>query len=58
MTALSQASSSTTVTTPVSSVAMGLVNLAGVDPRLMHILQNVHNHGSLQIHFNFGDAGK
>ncbi len=58
VTALTQASSSTTVTTPVSSVATGLVNLAGVDPRLMQILQNVHNHGSLQIHFNFGDAGK
>ena len=45
------------VTTPVSSMPTS-IELSSIDPRLMNVLQNLQNHGSIQIHFNFGDVKK
>ena len=43
---------------PVVSVPATSLDLSSVDPRLMNFLQNLNNHGSIQIHFNFGDVKK
>ena len=45
---------------PGSSISSGVPSSLGssfesVDPRLSTILQNLQNHGSLQIHFHFGE---
>ena len=42
----------------VVSVPSNSFDLSSVDPRLMNFLQNLNNHGSIQIHFNFGDLKK
>jgi hypothetical protein len=43
------------VRTPVSS-ASASVDLSTIDSRLLNVLQNLQNHGSIQIHFHFGDS--
>ena len=48
----------TSVTTPASLVSSSSLDLSTIDSRLMNVLQNLQNHGSIQIHFNFGDAKK
>ena len=48
---------STAVTAPVL-VPSNPLSLSSVDPRLVNFLQNLQNHGSIQIHFNFGDVNK
>ena len=42
----------------VVSALSNSLDLSSVDPRLMNFLQNLNNHGSIQIHFNFGDLKK
>ena len=54
----SVASIASSVTTPASIVPTNSIELSSIDPRLMNVLQNLQNHGSIQIHFNFGDAKK
>ena len=49
---LSDGSSSAT---PASS---SVFDLSSIDPRLINVLQNLQNHGSIQISFNFGDVKK
>jgi hypothetical protein len=44
------------VVTPVTSSTLDLPSLTSVDSRLGNILQNFQNHGSVQIHFHFGDG--
>ena len=44
--------------TPVSSVSTHAFDLSNIDSRLINVLQNLQNHGSVQIHFHFGDANK
>ena len=41
--------------TPVSSSP---IDLSSIDPRLINVLQNLQNHGTMQISFNFGDVKK
>ena len=54
----SVASIVSSVTTPASVVPSSPIELSSIDPRLMNVLQNLQNHGSIQIHFNFGDVKK
>ena len=44
--------------TPVSSVSTNAFDLSTIDSRLITVLQNLQNHGSVQIHFHFGEAKK
>ena len=44
--------------TPTASVSARDVDLSTIDPRLINVLQNLHNHGTIQMHFNFGDVKK
>ena len=44
------------VVQPVATAPTSSVDLSSFDPRLMNFLQNLQNNGSIQIHFNFGDA--
>ena len=44
--------------TPVSSVSTNAFDLSTIDSRLINVLQNLQNHGSVQIHFHFGESKK
>ena len=44
--------------TPVSSVSTNAFDLSTIDTRLINVLQNLQNHGSVQIHFHFGESKK
>jgi len=50
--------STSAVSVPAACGTSSSVNLGGVDPHLLSFLQNLQNHGTVQIHFNFGDAAK
>ncbi len=41
----------------VTSVSSS-VDLSAIDSRLVNVLNNLQNHGSIQIHFHFGDSKK
>ena len=43
---------------PTASVSASDFDLSTIDPRLINVLQNLHNHGTIQMHFNFGDVKK
>ena len=44
------------VVAPINSTSS--LDLSTIDSRLVNVLQNLQNHGTIQIHFNFGDAKK
>jgi len=50
--------STSAVPVSATSVTSSSVNVRSVDPSLLNFLQNLQNHGTIQIHFNFGDAPK
>jgi hypothetical protein len=48
----------TAVVSSVQAPVSSSIDLTSVDSRLAQFLQNFQNHGTVQIHFNFGDVKK
>ena len=58
VTNISPSTAVTSSATPGSFVSSNSFDLSAIDPRLINVLQNLQNHGSIQMHFNFGDSKK
>jgi len=49
--------SNSTLPSPVITSSSS-IDLSSIDSRLLNVLSNLQNHGSIQIHFNFSDSKK
>ena len=55
---LSPTTETSSSATPVSTVSTIPFDLSTIDSRLINVLHNLQNHGSVQIHFHFGEPKK